>query len=350
MTDSQQPARLGSPGQITVLEFFALLAMRFRLVAALGFGFAAIAAFQSITGNRQFVSSAMFVPEEGGSGSAGLIEAARQLGVAGAGSRQGWVPALFVEVARSRPLLLRMAADTLVIPEMDRQRVALVDLFEISPGPPQERLADLARYLGQKVISVSELKGLGAVRISASTRWPSVSQHLATRQLDLINEFNLGARQTRGGFELRFVESRVKEAERTLRDAEDRLTSFLQRNSGFRGNPSLEAEHQRLTRSVALQNQIYTATVSNREDARLRKIRDTPVITVIETPAIPVVGEPRSTIFRTLLGGLGGGILAIALIILRIRWETLRTEESEAFNRLVSALQSLVPKILRRGV
>ena len=222
-----------------------------------------------------------------------------------------------------------------------------MDLLEIDDPVPELRVDIAVRALG-KIVAASEVRSLGAVRVLVTTRWPSVSLALAERLVDGVNRFNLETRKSQAAAEREFVEMQAEEAERALREAEDRLQLFLQRNRAFDSSPELAFEHDRLGREVGLRQQVYTTLLQNREEARIREVRDTPVITVLEEPRLPVVREARKSIQKGVLGGLVGGMLGVLIAFLGrgvARARRAPTEEAREFFQLV---EEATPRFFRR--
>jgi uncharacterized protein involved in exopolysaccharide biosynthesis len=138
-----------------------------------------------------------------------------------------------------------------------------------------------------------------------------LAQQVTHRFLTLADDFNLARRQSQAGAERRFVERRLEEVRDSLRDAEMRLQSFLQLNRDFRA-PALELAHGRILRDVAREQQLVATLESAYEQARIEEIRDTPVLTVVETPDLPPRPDPRHLALKTVLGllmGAGAGLL-----------------------------------------
>jgi uncharacterized protein involved in exopolysaccharide biosynthesis len=148
------------------------------------------------------------------------------------------------------------------------------------------------------------------------TRWPSVSLWLANRLVQRVNQFNIETRRSQATAEREFVEARAVESERTLRDAEDRLQAFLQANRDIGGSPGLAFQRDRLQREVTRQNQLYTSWLQSREEARIREIRDTPVITVFENPRLAFQPVPRNLAMKVVLGGIAGAMLGVLFAFL----------------------------------
>lgn len=298
--------------------------------------------------DRVYASGATFIPQGSEGGASGLALAASQLGIQmPASSGATWGPPLYVELLGSQALLEPIALDTVVVAEEGGRRIALVDLLKVKAITPAKRV-DLAVKTLRRIINVSEDKRLGAVRLSVSTKWPSVSLALAEKLVRSVNQFNLEKRQSQAMAERLFVEAQAKEAEHALRESEDQLQLFLQRNRSITGSPDLEFQRDRLRRELALRQQVYTSLVQNREDARIREVRDTPVITVLESPRLPVMGEARKSIQKALLGGLGGGMFGVLIAFIVRVVASARKESSEEAQQFFQLVEEAKPRFLRR--
>jgi uncharacterized protein involved in exopolysaccharide biosynthesis len=163
-----------------------------------------------------------------------------------------------------------------------------------------------------------------------------------------VNRFNLETRKTQAVAERQFVEAQAAEHERLLRDAEERLQLFEQQNR-VANSPELATQRDRLRRAVELRQQVYTSLVQNREEARIREVRDTPVITVLEDPRLAAFSESRKLALKSLLGVVGGamiGMLAAFLIQGLAGARHQPTDEAREFFHLV---QEATPRFLRRA-
>ena len=126
-----------------------------------------------------------------------------------------------------------IALDTVEVAEEEGRHVALMDLLEIREALTPERRADRADRALRRIVTASEVKTLGAVKVSVTSRWPSVSVALAEQLVRGVKRFNLETRKSQAA-ERQFVEVQAAEGERALRGAEDRLQVFLQRNRACR--------------------------------------------------------------------------------------------------------------------
>lgn len=322
---------------------------RRRLIIALSFFGGAAGLAAALLSSRVYSASATFIPEEPGNKmSSGLAMAAGQFGIKLPSSGSGWGPPVYAELLKSRALLEPIAADTLPISELHK-RVSLMDLLRVKPALTPLRLEQTVRALSKKV-TVQEDKKLGAVRLTVTTKWPSVSFAVATRLVQGVNRFNLESRKTQAGAERQFVEGQALNAERALRDAEDRLRLFYQGNrGGVSGSPELALEKDRLQRDVTLRQQSYTMLTQSREEAKISEVRNTPVITIIEQPQIPVLAEPRHSVTKALLGGIAGAVFGVIIAFLAQGVSGARTASTEEAREFFELVNEATPRFLRRG-
>src|SRR5207302_10815015 len=82
-------------------------------------------------------------------------------------------------------------------------------------------------------------------------------------------------------------EGRVATAEQQLRGAEESSRAFYERNRQWQSSPQLRFEEQRLTRQVAVQQELYLNLRREYETARIEEVNNTPVLTIIDHPAVP---------------------------------------------------------------
>jgi hypothetical protein len=224
-----------------------------------------------------------------------------------------------------------------------------VDMLEIknrSLGTREDHAVQALRG----VVEPRELARLGAVEVRVSTRWPSVSMELAQRLIRSVNEFNVETRRLEAQAERQFAEAQAATAQLELAQAEDRLKTFLQRNRSITGSPDLTFENDRLQRDVMLRQQMYTSLLQNQEEARLRAVRDLPVITVLEHPRLPLHAEARHTIARIVGGAFASALL---VVLFGLIWEAVggaRLGGNPDASAFFEQLRDSLPGIVRRRI
>jgi len=264
-----------------------------------------------------YTATAAFLPEAPPANRSALSGLASELGLALGSGDAAQSPAFYADLLTSRELLEAVAEPTYEVttPEGLR-RGTLIELFEIREKNPALARSAAVRVL-RRVTSIGRARETGVVTVAARARWPELAEQIVQRMLALVNTFNLERRQSRAAQEKRFVETRRTEARDELQVAEDRLKSFLERNRDYRNSPQLVFDQERLAREVALRQQLLTSLSQAYEQARIDEVRDTPVITVIEHPDLPVRPDPRHRGQNGLVAMVFGLMLAGVVVFVR---------------------------------
>jgi uncharacterized protein involved in exopolysaccharide biosynthesis len=221
-----------------------------------------------------------------------------------------------------------------------------VDLLDVE-GETDERRKEEALKRLSKLVASSASRSTGVVELSVKTRTRSVSLAIATALLRGVNLYNERTRQGQAAAERRFVGERLAVVTAELRVAENRLATFLRANRDV-GAPQLTLERERLQRDIELRQELFASLTQSFEEARIREVRDVPVVTPVETPFAPI--EPaRSGRVLIVLGGLvAGTLLGIVLVLtsafLRRRRQDGDAEASEFFAALDEAKVRLTPR------
>jgi uncharacterized protein involved in exopolysaccharide biosynthesis len=155
------------------------------------------------------------------------------------------------------------------------------------------------------------------VHLSAKFKHADLAEQVNRLLLDLLNRFNLITRQSQASAERKFTEHRLEQVRGELNQAEDVLRSFNQRNREIRNSPELSLQQDRLTREVGLRQQVYSTLAQAYEQAKIEEVRDTPALTVLQTPEIPVKPDSRYIIYLVLGALILGAILGLLIAMAR---------------------------------
>ncbi len=125
------------------------------------------------------------------------------------------------------------------------------------------------------------------VTVEIATRDPQISVDMAQVLLDALNRFNISTLQTTARARRQFLEQRLREARQELAQATDSLKFFYIRNRQYQQSPVLVLHEADLRQEYALKQQTVNSLASSLEQARIDEVRDTPVLTVLDTPILP---------------------------------------------------------------
>ena len=247
---------------------------------------------------RTYSATATFVPEQPSSNRlpAGVAGIAGQLGIV-LGSQPSESPRFYAELSQSPTLLTRVLLERYPDPAPGRSTGSSFTLLELLGARGRSAADSLQR--GLKILS--ELEDVrtdnqtSMVRLTISSRYPSLAADVANRIVALLNEFNTETRQSQARERRKFVEAQLAAEESELRHREDDLRAFYERNRSWEQAPQLRFEEGRLRRQLEVQQEIYLTLRREFETARIEEVNDTPVITVIDAavpPARPSKPKP----------------------------------------------------------
>lgn len=344
--------------EINLLELGNVLLKRWKFVLGFPIAAAVIAAVVALIIPPKFTAYAVFFPEQEAAGldlPAGIAGLAAQFGVAvpGGGTSS---PEFYADVVASRTVRDQVLQARYPDPRSDSpgDSATLLDILEVKGRTDLERLEEGREEL-QKMVSADVETETDVVELAVQTRYPALSAAVANRVLDLLNTFNLESRQSNARERRRFMEGRIAQAEAELREAEERLKAFLERNRSFQSSPDLSFQHDRLQRQVRMKEEVVTTLRRSYEEARIQEVKDTPVITVIDRAVPPQEKSSPKRVLIVTVTLLLGGVLAISLAFGQEFMDRARRRDEEEFDELSSRwrsvkseLRSLLPR-RRRG-
>lgn len=299
------------PKAVPFIETANLLLRNWKLVLSVMVVTFLVAVTPALLRQRTYTSSGAFLAQAKESTS-GMQAIAAQFGVGV--SSGGMSPQFYVDLLRSREFQRQLAMSSYVTRGKEGQRSGtLSDFLDISAKKqPPERLQATIDRVGE-LLHASASPSTDVVSYSITMPYPDLAQQVAARVMELVNKFDVEKRQTHAAAERRFTEQRLAEAREELRVAQTNIADFRERNRLFTVSPTLEQVNARLAVEMRQREQTYLMLSEAYEKAKIDEVRDTPVLTTIEPPVVPVRPNGRGIIGRGMLG-LVIGFLAGALI------------------------------------
>ncbi len=215
------------------------------------------------------------------------------------------------DVSRLYPIIL--TSETVLIPVIEHtyatrrypQPVNLITFLEIDEGTPAK---DMERAL-------KELRGLITTAYDTKTSTVVITLELEEQQLaaDVLNaivaevdKFMRLKRINTATEQVRWIKSRLVEVEKELRQAEENLKTFMERNRRVTDSPQLTLEQQRLLREVTVKSTIAIELKKQYELAKIDEIKNISVVNVLDPARPPVKKEHPKRATNTVLAFLFG--------------------------------------------
>jgi len=333
---SDGPQNPGSPN-LSTLKIINLILQYRRMIIRSSCVLFLIVVGYSYQQQRSFTVTASFLLEMSDVPNASILGLASQFGVTMPNTGTNLSPAFYAALLRSRPIITQIVEHPYSFTADGEDFTGdLMNLFEISKESYQKRREAAIKLMEEK-ISVRAERDTGLIKFYVTTPWAPLSTEVSAKILELVNTFNLETRQTRAEGERRFIAGRLDTVRLEMKSAEDALQLFIDQNNRWPDSPQLTFNHDRLQREVLMRQQIVTSLSQSFEQARIDEVRDTPVITIVEKPEIPVYPNPRNLYVKGLLGLVLGALISIFWILGRYYLSgnsTWRTEQSIEFANL----------------
>jgi uncharacterized protein involved in exopolysaccharide biosynthesis len=176
----------------------------------------------------------------------------------------------------------------------------------------------LKRLRASVVVSASQRTGIITYVVRA--RDPLLAEELAKAFLEELDSFNRNTRNSQAAAERRFTEGRLEEARNALRASEDSLEAFFQRNRLFEGSPALMFRRDRLARDVTAKEELANLLSQSYEQARIEEVRDTPVLTSLESPRHSATRDSGNLpLVLILAAGFAFAVVAVDVLVTAAR-------------------------------
>lgn len=216
----------------------------------------------------------------------------------------------YSDLVRARSILIPVAERTYRTSD-GRQRT-LAQIYGIEEKSARVAATRAAARLVSDVSSTIYPRS-GIVGFTVRTPDPLLSQQIAASILAELNLYATGRRRTQVAEERRFIAGLLNEAKQRLDQAEIDVSRFLLLNREYDNSPQLRLAHDRLTRNVMMQQEIYTALSQSYEQARIDEASNPTVLSIVEPPDLPVDPQQREAVRRTLLGLAAGSMVGVIL-------------------------------------
>jgi uncharacterized protein involved in exopolysaccharide biosynthesis len=320
---------------ISILRLVNVVLRHIWLIVGISGLFATYALVTGLTGSRTWSSDATFIPQ-GARAPTSVSSIAAQFGLSGGGAEAGQSPQFYVDLIATREVQRGVVNATYTVHTDTGVIVGnLVKVYGIKKKPTNSPETSAMKMLAASVSAAPSLK-TGVITLRATTPYPELSAQLIASFFAQINRFNLIGRQSRASAERNFTEQRLSEAQAALTAAEDNMEQFLLTNRDL-GSPSLQLRRERLNRAVATRQEVYTALAQSYEQSKIEELRDTPAITVIDPPVVPIEPNPRGTISKTIKSLVFGALLGTMLAFLLDYFKRSGGSNSEAYREFTEA-------------
>jgi len=232
-------------------------------------------------------------PEKGRLSALGqFAEVAALAGVNVPGSE---VSRLYPSIVSSETVLRNAILDSYQTQEFPTP-VNLIQYFEYDE-PTQAENMDKALNALQKVLTTSFDARTGVVTITLVMDEPQLAAEVLNRIVDELDKFMREKKMSNASEQVRWIETRLQQVEDSLRQSENALKSFREKNRRVVDSPELLVQEGRLTRNVQVNSAVFIELKKQYELAKLEEIKNMTIVNVLDSARAPVkkIGPKRKT-------------------------------------------------------
>jgi len=326
--------------EVDFLEIASVFLKRWQVLLGLPVLVAVFTTALSFLVPPTFTATTTFVPEVGaGRLPTSFTGLASQLGIP-LGPEASQSPRFYAQVVKSRELLERVLLSRFSDPrgyDSADDSVTLLQILHVRGRDSADSLQKGVRKLG-KLVSATADNQTNIVRLDVDGHYPALVAAVANRFVEYLNDFNAQARQSQARERRKFIETRVTDAERALREAEETERTFYERNRSWQQSPQLMFEEGRLRRQVEIRQEVYLTLTREYETARIQEVNDTPVITVIDAAVPPKEKSKPKRIVLASLAFFVGGMISFILTFFAAYMDSARRRREESYLRFADLL------------
>lgn len=290
---------------------------------------------------REYDARARVAVQQPGGSLSALAGIAAQVGLPVGADGQSDSPSYFAEYLRSRDVLDTLARMRFTLGDSAHTQVSLIEILDLDTTLTDRELKiEAIEELRDRISTSSDLT-TGMISIRVRMPEESLAEDVLARLISVAEANNRLRKGSIATAERVFVEGRLAQAMAELASAQDSLELFLETNRLFRGSARLELQAQNLQRTVELRQAVVVSLSQAVESARIEEVRNTPVLSLVESPTN--TAEPSAKIvFLIVLGGLTGVSFGAAALIAIGIVEHGRSREPEELRRLSNLVRESI--------
>ncbi len=201
------------------------------------------------------------------------------------------------EVSRLYPIIV--SSETVLRSVIERKyhtsrfpdSVNLIRYFELEEDTPEEDMYEALKKMERLMSTAFESK-TGLVEINVEMREPQLAADVLNAIIAELDRFMRLKKVTSASEQRRWVEVRLGQVREELREAEEKLKLFREKNRRVIDSPELLLDQERLLRNVQVKSTIFVELTKQAELAKIEEIKNITVVNVLD-PGRPSVKKER---------------------------------------------------------
>jgi uncharacterized protein involved in exopolysaccharide biosynthesis len=165
--------------------------------------------------------------------------------------------------------------------------VNLLSYFEQTKGMPDENMYESLDIM-KGLLTASVDGKTSIVALSLEMKEPVLAAAVLNEIVRQLDEFIRTKKITNATEQRKWIDQRLKEVEVELRNAEEALKNFREKNRIVEGSPQLRLIQERLGREVQVKTTVFVELKRQYELARIEEIKNVTVVNILDGATPPV--------------------------------------------------------------
>lgn len=165
--------------------------------------------------------------------------------------------------------------------------VNLLTYFELTKGDLNENMYEGVGLM-RSLLSASLDGKTSIVTLSLEMREPKLAADVLNEIVRQLDEFIRTKKITNATEQRKWIDERLKEVEGELRNAEEALKNFREKNRIVEASPQLRLIQERLGREVQVKTTVFVELKRQYELARIEEIKNVTVVNILDSATPPV--------------------------------------------------------------
>ena len=174
--------------------------------------------------------------------------------------------------------------------ERFKDSVNLIKYFELDEGSPQKDLDEALKSL-RGLVTVGLDNKTSVVNLSLEMREPQLAADVLNALLHELDNLLREKKMTSASEQRQWIESRLVQVDQELREAEERLKDFREKNRRVTDSPQLMLQQERLLRDVQVKGTIDVELRKQAEIAKIEEIKQVTTVNILDEARPPVRKE-----------------------------------------------------------
>ncbi len=240
------------------------------------------------------------------------------------------------EISRLYPLIV--SSETVLRSVIERQYqvnglaqpVNLIDYFDPDEDTPEENMAEAVKEM-QDLLTTSYESKTGLVTLHLEMPDAQLAADVLNALIDELDKFMRLKRKSNATEQRKWVEVRIKQVEEELRQAENILKTFREKNRRVIDSPELLVEQERRVREVQVKSAVYIELVKQFELAKIEEIKNIAIVNVLDAARPAVKKERPKRLINTLVVFLVALVVMSVAVVVRSRYSSQWKAVSQVF-------------------